>query len=59
MDEAGKYFNGTDFAESEKFYDIKTAAPVTFKNLPVGKTYTIVENYGQDNAKVNISGFTL
>ena len=63
MDEAGKYFNGTDFAESEKFYDMKfyditTAAPVTFKNLPVGKKYTIVENLGEENAKVNISGFT-
>jgi hypothetical protein len=54
-DADGKYYNGTEFTTSEKYYVITTAAPVTWENLPVGQTYTIVE---QNNAQVNIEGFT-
>ena len=55
-DSSGKlFYNGTEFTTSDKYYVITTAAPVTWENLPVGQTYTIVE---QNNAQVNIEGFT-
>ena len=58
-DSSGKlFYNGTEFTTSEKYYVITTAAPVTWENLPVGQTYTIVEQYGQNNVRVNIEGFT-
>ncbi len=57
-DADGKFYNGTEFTTSAKYFDVTTAGSVTFKDLPVGKTYTIVEDFGESNAKVNITGFT-
>ncbi|MBQ8951165.1 MAG: hypothetical protein IJ065_08455, partial [Eubacterium sp.] len=54
---AGKYFNGTEFTDSEKYFEISIAEPYTFENLPVDQTYTVVEDLGDDNAKVELTGF--
>ena len=54
----GEFYNGSEFIAVAQYFDVTVDKAYTFKNLPVGETYTVVEDLGENNAKVVLSGFT-